>query len=224
MGMRRRVRWGNVGRLAAGIAVLALVVMWPRLAGQAPAVPGGMVMPVVARGPGGGGVLRRAAAGGRGGAAPRDRPRRGTTGARGEAGSAPAPAARAVRRRRRRARRGPACDAAEVEARRHRLSPRPHRLSPEAPTAPAPPAWRPAARRADVVGARGRAARTEPAPTARADRRLREDCEFGFERVEPPAPRPPLATSGRSRPAPSCGCRRPARRSSCPDRATSRCP
>jgi len=45
--MRRRVRWGNVGRLAAGIAVLALVVMWPRIAGQAPAVPDGTAVPVV---------------------------------------------------------------------------------------------------------------------------------------------------------------------------------
>jgi hypothetical protein len=46
MGMRRRVRWGNVGRLAAGIAVLALVVMWPRIAGRAPAVPDGTAVPV----------------------------------------------------------------------------------------------------------------------------------------------------------------------------------
>src|SRR5688572_10617839 len=46
MGMPRRVRWGNVGRLAAGIAVLALGVMWPRIAGRAPAVPDGTAVPV----------------------------------------------------------------------------------------------------------------------------------------------------------------------------------
>jgi len=40
--MRRRVRWGNVGRLAGGLALVALVVAWPRVAGEAPRVPDGV--------------------------------------------------------------------------------------------------------------------------------------------------------------------------------------
>jgi hypothetical protein len=44
--MRRRVRWGNVGRLAGGVAVVALVAGWPRLAGEAPVVPRGVAVPV----------------------------------------------------------------------------------------------------------------------------------------------------------------------------------
>ena len=61
--MRRRVRWGNAGRLAAGIAVLALVVMWPRIAGQAPAVPDGTAVPVVEDAGGRAGAGRCGAAG-----------------------------------------------------------------------------------------------------------------------------------------------------------------
>jgi hypothetical protein len=35
-----RIRWGNVGRLCAALAVLALVVAWPRLASPPPRVGG----------------------------------------------------------------------------------------------------------------------------------------------------------------------------------------
>ncbi len=44
--MLRRVRWGNVARLAGLPALLALVVLWPRLAGAPPVVPGGAPVPV----------------------------------------------------------------------------------------------------------------------------------------------------------------------------------
>jgi hypothetical protein len=46
--MALRVRWGNVGRAGAGVALVALVVAWPRLAGPVPEVPGGEARPVVA--------------------------------------------------------------------------------------------------------------------------------------------------------------------------------
>jgi hypothetical protein len=36
----QRIRWGNVGRLSAAIAVLALVVAWPRLAAPPPRLRG----------------------------------------------------------------------------------------------------------------------------------------------------------------------------------------
>jgi hypothetical protein len=44
--MLRRVRWGNVGRLACAVVALALVVLWPRLATPPPGVPGGAAVPV----------------------------------------------------------------------------------------------------------------------------------------------------------------------------------
>jgi hypothetical protein len=47
--MRRRVRWGNVGRVAGAVAVVALVVAWPRLGGDPLVAPGGEVVPLVAR-------------------------------------------------------------------------------------------------------------------------------------------------------------------------------
>src|SRR4051794_26268090 len=37
--LTRRIRWGNVGRLAAVLGVAALVVAWPRLAPAPPGVP-----------------------------------------------------------------------------------------------------------------------------------------------------------------------------------------
>src|SRR3954453_16069382 len=37
--LTRRIRWGNVGRLAAVLGVAALVVAWPRLAPAPPRVP-----------------------------------------------------------------------------------------------------------------------------------------------------------------------------------------
>ena len=44
--MRGRVRWGNVGRAVAAVAVVALVVAWPRLDGGPLEVPGGAAVPV----------------------------------------------------------------------------------------------------------------------------------------------------------------------------------
>jgi pyruvate/2-oxoglutarate dehydrogenase complex dihydrolipoamide acyltransferase (E2) component len=39
MELLRRVRWGNVGRAAALLAVVALVVLWPRLRADPPPLP-----------------------------------------------------------------------------------------------------------------------------------------------------------------------------------------
>ena len=45
-GIRGRVRWANVGRALALVAVAALVVAWPRLRAPAPEVPRGAAVPV----------------------------------------------------------------------------------------------------------------------------------------------------------------------------------
>ena len=45
-GLRERVRWGNVGLVAGVGAVLAVVVLWPVLASEAPRVPGEVAAPV----------------------------------------------------------------------------------------------------------------------------------------------------------------------------------
>ena len=42
-----RVRWGNVGRAAAVVGLLALAVAWPRLEGGAPRVPSDVAVPVL---------------------------------------------------------------------------------------------------------------------------------------------------------------------------------
>src|SRR3954470_12193254 len=42
----RRVRWGNVARLLALPAVVALVALWPRLSPPPPRVPGAAPAPV----------------------------------------------------------------------------------------------------------------------------------------------------------------------------------
>ena len=42
----RRIRWGNVGRLAGALAVLAAVAAWPRLAPPGPALPGEVARPL----------------------------------------------------------------------------------------------------------------------------------------------------------------------------------
>jgi hypothetical protein len=44
--LRARVRWGNVARALALVAVAALVVAWPRLRAPAPEVPRGTAVPV----------------------------------------------------------------------------------------------------------------------------------------------------------------------------------
>jgi outer membrane biosynthesis protein TonB len=45
-GIRGRVRWANVARALALVAVAALVVAWPRLRAPAPEVPRGAAVPV----------------------------------------------------------------------------------------------------------------------------------------------------------------------------------
>jgi hypothetical protein len=42
----RRIRWSNVGRLAGGLAVIAAVVAWPRLAPPQPALPSEVARPL----------------------------------------------------------------------------------------------------------------------------------------------------------------------------------
>jgi hypothetical protein len=44
----RRVRWGNLGRAAAVVAVVGAVVAWPRLGPAPPRVPSGAAVPIVA--------------------------------------------------------------------------------------------------------------------------------------------------------------------------------
>jgi hypothetical protein len=44
-GRRTRVRWGNVGRAAALLAIAALVVAWPHLRAPVPELPAGNVAP-----------------------------------------------------------------------------------------------------------------------------------------------------------------------------------
>ena len=44
--MHRRLRWGNVARTAGAVAVVAVVVAWPRLAPPDPAMPGNEAAPL----------------------------------------------------------------------------------------------------------------------------------------------------------------------------------
>ena len=55
-GVWRRIRWDNVARLAALVALVLLVVAWPRLSGRAPRLPPATAIPVAAapRSPSGG--------------------------------------------------------------------------------------------------------------------------------------------------------------------------
>src|SRR3954447_22706564 len=46
MDVLRRLRWGNVGRAAVLAGVLAFVVAWPRISGEAPEVPGAAAVPL----------------------------------------------------------------------------------------------------------------------------------------------------------------------------------
>jgi len=103
--MRGRVRWGNVGRAVAAVAVVALVVAWPRLDGGRLEVPGGAAVPVAptpARAPG----MRREAAPPPAAPEPGERARRhGRSVTEHElraAGAPPAPRPKARRERRRR--------------------------------------------------------------------------------------------------------------------------
>src|SRR4051794_24700803 len=73
----RRVRWGNVGRAAGAVALVAAVVAWPRLTPPAPQVPGSEPRPLVEAPPAGlreGAVAPRERAGRRA-ATPPKRPR-----------------------------------------------------------------------------------------------------------------------------------------------------
>ena len=47
----RRIRWGNVGRVVATLAVLAAVAAWPRLTPPEPALPGEVPKPLDGLGP-----------------------------------------------------------------------------------------------------------------------------------------------------------------------------
>ena len=46
--IRVRVKWGNVARAAVALAALALVVAWPRLGGEPPALPDDRAVPFAA--------------------------------------------------------------------------------------------------------------------------------------------------------------------------------
>src|SRR3954469_13524663 len=46
MELLRRVRWGNVGRAAAAVLALGVVIAWPRLASDAPRVPAAGLVPL----------------------------------------------------------------------------------------------------------------------------------------------------------------------------------
>jgi hypothetical protein len=94
--MHRRLRWGNVARTAGAVALVAVVVAWPRLAPREPALPGNQAAPIVDGGP----QPAPPDAGVRRGAAPR-RPARGW--AHGQSGL-PAGPNRARRRADRKAR------------------------------------------------------------------------------------------------------------------------
>src|SRR4051812_27200955 len=43
--LRHRIRWGNVGRAGALLAVVALVVLWPQLRSEPPALPEARAVP-----------------------------------------------------------------------------------------------------------------------------------------------------------------------------------
>jgi hypothetical protein len=45
--MPGRVRWSNVGRVAAAVGLVGLVVAWPQLGSAPPVLPGGAVVPVL---------------------------------------------------------------------------------------------------------------------------------------------------------------------------------
>jgi hypothetical protein len=51
-GVWRRIRWGNVARLAGLVALALLVVTWPRLGGRAPRLPPAAPVPIVTKPPG----------------------------------------------------------------------------------------------------------------------------------------------------------------------------
>jgi len=121
--MRGRVRWGNVGRAVAAVAVAALVVAWPRLDGGPLEVPGGAAVPVAPTPAGDADAGRKAA----------------------PPPAAPEPGERARRHGRsvtQRELRAPSPPAPRRERRRRRAAPRSGAPVPAAtprPVAPAPP-------------------------------------------------------------------------------------
>lgn len=50
-GLRERVRWANVAKAAAAVVLVALVVAWPRLSSDAPALPDAPVVDTAGGGP-----------------------------------------------------------------------------------------------------------------------------------------------------------------------------
>jgi hypothetical protein len=71
-GVWRRIRWGNVARLGALVALAVLVAAWPRLGGDPPRLPPAEPVPV-AGSPGGWKRPRGGATGGEGERAPAER-------------------------------------------------------------------------------------------------------------------------------------------------------
>ncbi|MDP9401127.1 MAG: hypothetical protein M3P39_09350, partial [Actinomycetota bacterium] len=49
--LRARIRWGNVARALALVALAALVALWPRLRAPEPVLPPAEAVPVVAQAP-----------------------------------------------------------------------------------------------------------------------------------------------------------------------------
>ena len=154
--MRGRVRWGNVGRAVAAVAVLALVVAWPRLDGGPLEVPGGAAVPVAPTPAGAAGAGREAAPP-RAAPEPGERARRHGRSVTQRELRAPSPAAPRPKARR--------------ERRRRRTAPRSVAPAPAATprtVAPAPP---PAVAPAPNPAPPPAAATVDPA-----------EREFGFER------------------------------------------
>src|SRR5215211_2261033 len=162
--MPTRVRWGNVGRALGAVALVALVVAWPRLRADAPVVPGGAAVPVERE--------WRSAPPGAAGPAPvreRDgRARRVAPAVPGRGRIAP------VRERDGRARRG--APAAPADRRTAPVKQRDGRARRGAPAAPADRRTAPVKERDEPPP---RVAPSVPAPAPTIDP---AELEFGFER------------------------------------------
>jgi hypothetical protein len=162
-----RVRWGNVGRAAAVVGVLALAVAWPRLEGGAPRLPSDAAIPLAGAGgkvpAGRSGPARRKAAGQN---VARSRSRVGA--ARRRAAMKKAARRRAERRKAARRRASVRRAARRRAARRRKAAERTKKVEREAVKAPVPPST-PA-----VPAPRPAAPRFRPADPA--------TTEFSFER------------------------------------------
>src|SRR3954449_13390950 len=58
--LRHRIRWGNVGRAGALLAAVALVVLWPQLRSEPPALPEARAVPAAPPAPGAAGAAEAA--------------------------------------------------------------------------------------------------------------------------------------------------------------------